>query len=374
VRILTVATSYPRSPGDWAGRFVRDLNAGIVALGHSVATLAPWAPGLPVDEADAEAGPVERVRFREDGTSALFYGSGAEANARRIGLVRSLAAFRDASRAFESAIARASAGADLLIAHWVFPSAWWAVRAAPRIPVLGIVHGADARFLSRPLAGRLVARRLRGRLTGLVAVSGRALQAVEARVAPGPGRVVVSPMGIDAAVFSPSSAARERGLVASAGRLVRMKGFDLLVQACRGLGVRLVIAGDGPERERLADLAARARVPLELPGVLAPRAVADLFRRAAVVATTSRASRGEIGEGVPLVVLEGLACGAAVVGTRTGGMSEVLPARALVAPEVEPLRGLISAAVMDPAAFRDVAAASRFDRVTVARRVLDAAG
>lgn len=355
MRILTVTTSYPRHAGDWAGRFVRDLNAGLAGLGHRVETLAPWAPGLAFEESDPEAGGLRRVRIGAR-SAELFYGAGAEANARRLGPVRSLAAFRDASRAFEAAIAEAAARADLVLAHWVFPCAWWAVGARAGVPVLGVVHGADARFLARPLAGRVAARRLRRRLAGLVCVSARAREIVAPRLEVPADRVLVSPMGIDTSVFGAApGAARDERLVAAAGRLVRAKGFDLLIEACAGLDARLVIAGDGPERDRLATLARGLGVRLELAGTLAADSVAALFRRAQLVVVPSRPRLDGCGEGAPLVAMEALACGAAVVGPATKCAS---------------LRDSIRRALADPGAWRDPNAAARFDRRVVAERVL----
>ncbi|MEO3976056.1 glycosyltransferase [Streptomyces sp. CAU 1734] len=83
------------------------------------------------------------------------------------------------------------------------------------------------------------------------------------------GRVRVVPNGIDAAGFAFDPAARaavrarfgippEEFIVGAVGRLVPGKRFDVLVRAVAALpGVRLLIAGDGPERPALTALAAR---------------------------------------------------------------------------------------------------------------------
>jgi glycosyltransferase involved in cell wall biosynthesis len=374
LRILTLTTSYPRRPGDWAGRFVRDLNAGFRELGHGVSTLAPWEPGLSEEEADDAAGTVRRVRPRRAASAALFYGDGAEANARRLGAGRALAAFWDQTRAFSAALAGARGRADLVVAHWVFPSAWWCAGVAGLPPVAGVLHGADARLLLRPVAGRCVARRLRGRLHALVCVSRRTAPAAAARLAVPPDRVAVTAMGLDPATFRPDGAvARAAGLVVAAGRLVPSKGFRGLVRACAGGRLRLVIAGEGPEREALAALARDVGVALELPGMLGPEDLAALYRRAAVVAVPSAGAAGGAGEGVPLVAIEALACGAPVVGAGVGGLPDLLGPHAL-ARGPEDLRPLILAALADPGRFQDPGARERFDRVAVARRVLEATG
>jgi glycosyltransferase involved in cell wall biosynthesis len=65
-------------------------------------------------------------------------------------------------------------------------------------------------------------------------------------------------------------------VVLGVGRLVPEKGFDVLARACAEAGVDLVLAGDGPERERLQQF---ATILGDLPeDELAPRyAEADVF-------------------------------------------------------------------------------------------------
>jgi glycosyltransferase involved in cell wall biosynthesis len=78
-----------------------------------------------------------------------------------------------------------------------------------------------------------------------------------------------------------------RGFVMSVGRLDRMKRFDLLVRALAhtGSNVRCVIAGDGPEREALRELAASNGVGerLELPGRVDDARLLELYATCSAV-------------------------------------------------------------------------------------------
>src|SRR5262249_14186342 len=113
--------------------------------------------------------------------------------------------------------------------------------------------------------------------------------------------------------------------IVGVGRLDRQKGFDLLVEALARLGAGagapdLVLAGDGPERgeleRRARSLGLSGRV--QFLGALAPEAIAGLYRGPAIVAAPSR------WEGLPLVCLEALACGAAVVAAAVDGITDVV--------------------------------------------------
>ncbi|MEN8651261.1 glycosyltransferase family 4 protein [Streptomyces sp. 21So2-11] len=120
-------------------------------------------------------------------------------------------------------------------------------------------------------------------------------------------------------------------LVVCVGRLCRQKGQDVLLRAWQQVtaavaGARLVLVGDGPDRERLKDLAP--------PGVLFAGASGDTrpwFHAADVVVLPSR------WEGMALAPLEAMACGRPVVMSDVSGARESLPpghaAQCLVPPE-----------------------------------------
>lgn len=126
-------------------------------------------------------------------------------------------------------------------------------------------------------------------------------------------------------------------VVLAAGRLTRQKNFPLLIRAFRRVRsrrpVRLVILGAGPERTRLERLVASLGLQdaVSLPGwtgdPLACMARADLF------VMSSR------WEGLPLALIEALACGCPVVSTDCRhGPAEILDGGAfgrLVPPEDE---------------------------------------
>jgi glycosyltransferase involved in cell wall biosynthesis len=112
--------------------------------------------------------------------------------------------------------------------------------------------------------------------------------------------------------------------VLGVGRLAREKGYDRLIDAfallvARVPGAELWLLGDGPER---SGLEARARERGVAERVHLEGFCADplpWFRHSDVVAQTSRR------EGLPVAVLESIACGARVVAFDCpGGTSEIL--------------------------------------------------
>lgn len=106
------------------------------------------------------------------------------------------------------------------------------------------------------------------------------------------------------------------------GRLGHMKGFDLLIDAFAGAelarDIRLVIAGDGPERDRLQMAAEQLGLGdrVEFTGRLDAAAVAGAMSAALAVVVPSRM------EAFGIVALEAWRSGAPLVMTNRGGAPE----------------------------------------------------
>jgi glycosyltransferase involved in cell wall biosynthesis len=122
------------------------------------------------------------------------------------------------------------------------------------------------------------------------------------------------------------AAGGEHALVAA--RLSPEKGVDLAIRACRRAGVRLVVAGDGPQAGELRALAAGADV--RFTGHVSPAELSELRARAAVAIVPSRYQ-----EILPLAAAEAMAAGLPTVATRMGGLVGFVPAPELVEPENE---------------------------------------
>jgi len=121
----------------------------------------------------------------------------------------------------------------------------------------------------------------------------------------------------------------EPDLVVSVSRLCEQKGYVYLVDACailrqRGVGVRCLVAGEGPERPRVE---ARVRElgledGFDLPGRVPD--VGDLLARGRVfVLPCVEASDGQM-DGIPTVLIEAMAAGIPVVSTTISGVPELV--------------------------------------------------
>ncbi|MFC4139893.1 MULTISPECIES: glycosyltransferase family 4 protein [unclassified Microbacterium] len=130
------------------------------------------------------------------------------------------------------------------------------------------------------------------------------------------GAVVPNGVDLDVPAAAPPLAAP---YLLAYGRLGRMKGFDLLIEAfarVRHAGVPLVIGGDGPEQEALIELARGLHV--RFPGRLSPEQVAGAVGGALAVVVPSRS------EAFGIVALEAWRGGAPLIMTTRGGAAEFM--------------------------------------------------
>jgi glycosyltransferase involved in cell wall biosynthesis len=201
-----------------------------------------------------------------------------------------------------------------------------------------------------------------------------------------PERIRVIPPGFDPGCYrldvTPSEARRRLGLpdvptALSVRRLVPRMGLDLAIRAVAqvppDLVARYVIAGTGPERQPLEELAAELGVAdrLSFPGRVPDADLPLLYKAADLSIVPTR----EL-EGFGYVALESLAAGTPVIATRTGGLVDLLEGlepRWLTAAEPEALaeaiRGLAQGRSGAPDREACSAYARQFDWRHIAPRV-----
>ncbi len=121
------------------------------------------------------------------------------------------------------------------------------------------------------------------------------------------------------------------------GRLVEYKGLPILLEAMkiiqRELPIKLVVVGDGEDRQRFEKLAKELRVDVEFKGRLPEREKIDVIKRARILVLPSQSRLEAFG----IVLLEAMACGTPVIGSNTAGVRDVAREGGLVFYDVEDL-------------------------------------
>lgn len=133
------------------------------------------------------------------------------------------------------------------------------------------------------------------------------------------GKVVCLPNFIDISKYEPSYVVDD-GSIVYFGRLSHEKGLLTLIDAVKGLDVRLKLIGDGPQREILErKLKEEGISNVEMLGFKSGQ---DLFREVSSAAFTVLPS--EWFENNPIAVMESFALGKPVLGSNIGGIPELV--------------------------------------------------
>jgi glycosyltransferase involved in cell wall biosynthesis len=169
-----------------------------------------------------------------------------------------------------------------------------------------------------------VLERLVFRAADQVVVAGQVdRDTVASRYSVDAARLAVVANYVDTSLFKPQPELTcERGRIAFVGRLEPEKNIDSLLEALCGMsGVRLTIVGDGSLRGALEAKARSSGVDVEFLGRLPGAEVPMVLRRAEVFVLPSHY------EGNPKALVEAMACGVPVIGTRVPGIRDTVTHR-----------------------------------------------
>lgn len=197
------------------------------------------------------------------------------------------------------------------------------------VPLVLNVWGSDVyEFPDKGPLHRALLRRNLLRADAVVSTS-RVMADRTRRVCPGVGEVQVVPFGVDTERFAPAAEPEGPLTIGTVKALAPKYGIDTLIAAFALLarrdewqGLRLRIAGDGPERGKLQALAQATGFGdrIDFAGTVPHARVPDELRRLHVYAALSRADSESFG----VAVIEAGACARPVVVTRAGGLPEVV--------------------------------------------------
>jgi glycosyltransferase involved in cell wall biosynthesis len=267
---------------------------------------------------------------------------------------------------------------DLNHAHFVFPDGVlaWALKRLTGLPYIITAHGSDVpgfnpdRFALAHRVLRPAWHRVVDGAEALVAPSGNLARLI--RNARPEARPVIIPNGIDPGTLRADRPRRRRILVVA--RLFERKGVQHVLHALAGLSHdhEVHVVGTGPHLAALVTLARELSVDVRFHGWLDPASgrLAALYETADIFVLPSDV------ENFPMVLLEAMAAGLAIITTRGTGCDEVVgDTGVLVDPgDVPALRAALTALTRDPQGCRQLGRAARqrlsseFSWAGVARR------
>ncbi|WP_161784231.1 glycosyltransferase [Aquabacterium sp. NJ1] len=223
---------------------------------------------------------------------------------------------------------------DVVLAYWVYPDGYAALRTARKLGVPCVVGALGSDIHVRSGINEHMTRHTIAGVDALLTVSEAMRQTAIHEFGAPAEQVHTIVNGFNTSVFHPrdQQAIRQRlgipldeQVIIYVGRFVEAKGMRELIQAFQAMArtnskLSLALIGDGVMKAELHSLIEQAGLQgrVRVPGGQPPEQVAEWICAADVLTLPSWS------EGYPNVVVEGLACGRPVVATDVGGTREIL--------------------------------------------------
>jgi glycosyltransferase involved in cell wall biosynthesis len=336
VKVLFIASSYPRSKDDAASVFLRYLAEHLVDDGVDVHVLAPAdRKGETVIESKVT---VHRFQYCPAGLQKLAYGSGMLPNLKRAPWLWFQVPFFLMAMAYSLLRLLATQRFDVIHAHWILPQGLVGLAAARlfRVPLIVSVHGTDAFALRRRFARILKYMVVRCSTAWTANTASTAAAVVQGSRLP---QTRIIPMGVDIALFSSGNPAALRDqlpegelLILFVGRLIESKGCHDLLRAVSLLAsnirsrTTLWIIGDGDQKLQLERAAQDSPIgeKVRFFGAVNQQRLPDFYAAADLMVMPSKLGSSGEAEGQGIVVLEAFAARACVVATHIGGITSIV--------------------------------------------------
>jgi len=329
MRILQLTTSFPLYPGNIAGIFILELAKSLKKADVDVSVVAPHSPGTKKYE-HLEGIEVRRLPyFFPTGRQKLCYGAGMPSNIKEsnlaklqlplLGLAFLVYAFIHAKKY------------DVIHAHWNFAGLAAIIAGKLRgVPVvINIHHGKNNEKINK------LDKFIIEQADSVVCNSSFNKNQILKYCAP-KYCSVISP-GVDCSVFIPKKnkdcvgIKNNSHIIFSVGRLIEWKGFDYLLQAITTLknrfrNFKLYLAGDGPEKHKLAKIAKEHNLEQNVSflGNVPNNEIVSYFQCADVFVLPSIIDQEGNTEGLGVVLLEAMACGVPCIASNVGGIPDIV--------------------------------------------------
>lgn len=318
------ASTFPRWEGDTEPRFVLDLAKSLLPY-FDVTVLAPDCPGAAKRETLEGVHVIRYGYFPIRSWETLCYPGAIVPRIKEKKIRALLVPFLVLSLWAKLLCIRKDY--DVIHAHWFIPQG--IVQSCFKNPPFIVTgHGGDVTGMNKGIMRKLKARVLK-RAAGVTAVSSHladVLHDIDPNV-----KIDILPMGCDTSKFGPEHRVEnyfgqgDKKVVLFVGRLAEKKGVTYLIEAMKQVNdALLIVAGDGPLHEQLVEQAKPLGDKVRFIGSKTHMELLQIYASADVFVVPSiQAQNGDM-EGTPTVIVEAMASGVPVIGSRSGGIPAVV--------------------------------------------------
>lgn len=329
LRVLFITHNYIRFKGDFAGVFLHLLAKKLKEFNVDVMIVAPHDTGLKEYEM-IEGIRIYRFRYGNDKSETFAYRGDMHRQLFRnpFKIFRLIKFLRAEYRLASSIIDKEQI--NIISIHWLIPSGivghYLKKKYGDRIKLYLGSHGTDIRLLTGvPLAYPFF-RRVIDKSIKWAVVSNYLKNLICQKDKNLAGKIEVIPLPNDETVFYPEqSIHKEPHIIMAVSRLTAQKRIPRLLEAIKKVSqeipeIKLEIYGAGPEKGNLENLIQTLGIQSHVR-IFDPIPQPELrkaYCRAGMVVLNS------INEGFGLALTEAMLCRTAVIGTRSGGITDII--------------------------------------------------
>lgn len=340
IKIFVITTSFPRWQGDGIERSIYELCKGLNKA-HQIVVLAPHCEfAKRMEEMDG----IRVYRFPYFWPlkfQKLCYGSGIIPNLKKNRLLWIQVPLLFLSQVFSGLKLMKKEKVDLIHSHWLIPSGLTACfcKKTFKKPFVATTHGSDVFPFRKSFLKKFLKITLRD--CDICTVNSTATAAAVSEIAGISHKLLVIPPGVNPKVFHPiipikNSEVKSRNgdtipKILTLTRLIKWKGTRYLIEAMAIVlkqlpEARLIVCGDGVERNNLEELAQRLGLSknIKFMGRVPNDQLPDYYRKASVFVLPSIVNDTGETEAFGVVLLEAMACGTPVVGSNVGGIPDII--------------------------------------------------
>lgn len=321
-KLLVTGSTFPRWKGDTEPRFVLDLSEAMTKY-FDVTVLVPAAPGAKDREMMNGVNVIRYHYFPIHKWETLCYPGAIVPRIKEKKIRILLVPFLLISLYLN--LFRLLPQYDVVHSHWIIPQG--IIQSFFKKPYIVTGHGGDIRALNIGLIKKLKVRCLK-KAQFITVVSNAAKKDVLELYST--DNIDIIPMGCKIEKFDKKFAVPDyykqgdKKVVLFVGRLVEIKGITYLIEAMKYVDAKLVVVGDGPLRNQLEEQAKEQGDKIVFLGSKTHEELKIIYASADILAMPSITMSDGSKEGFGLVMLEAMASGLVVVGSNSGGISDLI--------------------------------------------------
>ncbi len=323
MKVTICTTNFPRWKGDFRVPFILEAALAVNHHANEVKVLTMHTPGASTHEYIDEI-EVFRAKYLPEKMEVLQKDASGIPEAWRRGFLPKLATIPFLLR-FIFLIANQAKGSDIIHCNWSLSGlAAYLSKFIHKTPYIITVQGSDVfKTIHIPVVRNVIGLALR-KASHIIALSNE-LKNASIRFGVPAEHITVIPNGVNISQFPVGLKEGRKSQLIFVGSLIERKGVSYLIQAMANLvalhpDIQLIIVGEGKDRGLLEDLTNQLGLEANVifMGTQSQERISELLRESRLFILPS------IEEGQGVVLVEALASGTPCIGSRVGGIPDVI--------------------------------------------------